>query len=368
VGEDVTFGTGELAPDTPRGANLLEHELGHVVEQRQGAPLGVYRAPVGETDLAREPRAAPHVKLDPGIGGLSLGLSTLDDFDLNEAMLKPKHRAALADVAQKLTMLLMNMPAGRISVTGHTDALGGENVNLAVGRRRAEAVAAALEKEGVPAASIRVVTEGKHEPVVATKGAEPRNRRVEVRFEGGVVVPDAGPRLGGGLQLGGDRPAKIDLTYHPKLDPSSQPPFLQPQAPLPKPSAGPSPPLPAQGAPERDQPTRPGKAGDVLKAVSKTEPIKTAIAKAEQELEGKWDRLATGEKVFVVSTVVSIGAIAGAGVGSDPTARKTVLDMVDGAEIPVPGKPWLKLKAHTKGGGVGGGIQIDVIKLFGGGK
>jgi outer membrane protein OmpA-like peptidoglycan-associated protein len=360
VGDDVTFGAGELAPDTPRGAGLLEHELGHVVEQRHGAPLGVYRAPEGETELGREPRATPHLRLDPGLGGLSLGLATIDDFDLNQATLKPKHLTAIADVARKLTMLLTKMPAGRITVTGHTDALGGEDVNLEVGRRRAEAVAAALEKEGVPAGAIRTVSEGKREPIVKTKGAEPRNRRVEVRFEGQLVTPEPS----GGLQLGTDAPTKIDLTPRPPLRPPSPvPPLLQPGPVL-------TPPTPATPAPsplERDKPTRAGTGGDVLKALAATEPLKSAIKRAQEEAEGKWRRLPTGEKAVVVSTGVSMAALAAVGVSSDPAARRTVLGALDGVEVPVPGVPGLKLKALTSGGaGIGGGIQVDVIKLVGG--
>jgi hypothetical protein len=47
---------------------------------------------------------------------------------------------------------------------------------------------------------------------------------------------------------------------------------------------------------------------------------------------------------------------------SDPAARKTLLDMADGTEIPVPGVPWLKMKPITKGG-VGGTLQIDLVKI-----
>jgi outer membrane protein OmpA-like peptidoglycan-associated protein len=362
IGEDVAFGAGELAPDTPRGTRLLEHELGHVVEQRHGAPLGVYRAPEGETELGREPRATPHLRLDPGLGGLSLGLATLDDFDLNQATLKPKHLTAIADVAGKLTMLLTKMPAGRITVSGHTDALGGEDVNLQVGRRRAEAVAASLEKEGIPPGAIRVVSEGKHEPVVKTKRAEPRNRRVEVRFEGQLVTPETG--LGLRTPAATDQPTKVDLTFHPHFGtPTQLPPLFQPGPALKSPTQPTTAPDPA----ERDKPTRAGTAGDALKALAATEPVKSAIKRAQETGESEWKRLPTGEKAVVVSTGVSMAALAAVGISSDPAARKTALGALDGLEIPVPGVPGLKLKALTSGGaGIGGGIQIDVIKLVGG--
>jgi outer membrane protein OmpA-like peptidoglycan-associated protein len=350
IGEDVTFGAGELAPDTPRGAGLLEHELGHVVEQRHGAPLGLYRQPEGSPVPEAQPVRTPRFRLAP-TPGLSLGLSTLDDFDLNQATLKPKHLAAIADVVHQLLSLLTKVPTGRITVTGHTDALGGEDVNMKVGRRRAEAVAAALMREGVPAGSIQVVSEGKHEPVVETKGAEPKNRRVEVRFQGEIVTPEPG----GGLRLGTDQPKTIDLTPHRV----PVPPVFQP-GPTPTPPTSPTPgPSPARAA----------TAGDALKALAETEPVKRAIKQAQEEAESKWRRLPTGEKAVVVSTGVSMAALAAVGISSDPAARTTVLGAMDGLEVPVRGVPGLKLKALTSGGrGIGGGIQIDVIKLIEGGK
>jgi outer membrane protein OmpA-like peptidoglycan-associated protein len=368
VGEDVVFGAGELRPETPRGARLLEHELGHVVEQRHGAPLAVNRAPEGEGETTESLRV-PHLKLDPGIGSLSLGLSTLDDFAFNKSELKPTHLAAIADVAQKLTMLQVRMPAGRVTVTGHTDLVGGEDVNIGLGRARAQAVQQALMKEGVPEGSIHVATEGKHEPIVATKRAEPRNRRVEVRFQGELVTPDVGAGLPGRLELGADRPTRIDLT--PPVSLGTQPlvpPFLQPQKlPLQRPVV---PPVQSQTPrlAERDQPPRPGTAGDILEALSKTDPLKGLIEQAKEKGAADWKALPPAEKAVVVGSGVSIGVLAGVGISSDPAARKAALDALDGAEIRVPGVPWLKLKAHTKAGGLGGGIQVDVIRLVGGGK
>lgn len=361
VGEELTFDAGRLAPDTPRGAGLLEHELGHVVKQRHGAPLGLYRQPEGETVPEAQPVRTPRLRLDP-TPGLSLGLSTLDDFDLDQATLKPKHRAALADVAQQLTSLLTKMPAGHITVTGHTDALGGEDVNLKVGRRRAETVAAALAKAGVPAGAIQVVSEGKHEPVVQTKGPEPRNRRVEARFQGEIVTPEPGGATGG-LRPGADRPTKIDLTPHQV----PVPPFLQPGPTLKRPTILTS--TPAQSPLERDKPTRSGSPGDALKALAATEPVKGGITRVQEEAESNWRRLPTGEKAVVVSTGVSMATLAAVGISSDPAASKTSLGAIDGLEVPVLGAPGLKLKAITSGGrGVGGGIQIDIIKIIGGGK
>ena len=52
-----------------------------------------------------------------------------------------------------------------------------------------------------------------------------------------------------------------------------------------------------------------------------------------------------------------------AGISSDPGARKALLDAVDGTELSVPGVSWLKFKPVTKGG-LGGTLQVDVIKVI----
>jgi hypothetical protein len=45
LGEHVVFGANEFAPHTQRGQELLAHELGHVAEQRAGAPVEIARMP-----------------------------------------------------------------------------------------------------------------------------------------------------------------------------------------------------------------------------------------------------------------------------------------------------------------------------------
>jgi outer membrane protein OmpA-like peptidoglycan-associated protein len=59
---------------------------------------------------------------------------------------------------------------------------GSEQYNLALSLRRAEAVKAAMIKQGVPASLIVVVGKGESQPLVPTADGvrEPQNRRVEI--------------------------------------------------------------------------------------------------------------------------------------------------------------------------------------------
>jgi outer membrane protein OmpA-like peptidoglycan-associated protein len=69
-----------------------------------------------------------------------------------------------------------------ISVVGHADTLGSEEVNNLLARQRAEAVAKLLVEAGVDPTNLEITSHGKTMLLVPTGDsvAEPRNRRVEV--------------------------------------------------------------------------------------------------------------------------------------------------------------------------------------------
>ena len=52
----------------------------------------------------------------------------------------------------------------RLSITGHTDAIGSEEYNLALGFRRAQSVQSYFENKGIPANRIIVESSGEKEP------------------------------------------------------------------------------------------------------------------------------------------------------------------------------------------------------------
>ncbi|HEY7945610.1 MAG: OmpA family protein [Burkholderiales bacterium] len=80
----------------------------------------------------------------------------------------------LAEIARR--------PVPDALVVGHTDSVGSDQANDALGQQRAEAVRAALIRLGVPAGDIRAISRGKRAPAIPTADgvAEPRNRRVEI--------------------------------------------------------------------------------------------------------------------------------------------------------------------------------------------
>jgi outer membrane protein OmpA-like peptidoglycan-associated protein len=72
----------------------------------------------------------------------------------------------------------------RIQVTGFTDTSGSAGYNQRLSERRANAVAAALARSGVPKNDMMVSGRGKNDLRVPTADGvrEPQNRRVEIVF------------------------------------------------------------------------------------------------------------------------------------------------------------------------------------------
>ena len=78
---------------------------------------------------------------------------------------------------------LRDRPSSRISLEGHADERGSREYNLALGQKRAEAVAQQLGLLGVAAGQAEPVSFGKERPAVQGTGEAvwAKNRRVEVK-------------------------------------------------------------------------------------------------------------------------------------------------------------------------------------------
>jgi outer membrane protein OmpA-like peptidoglycan-associated protein len=109
-------------------------------------------------------------------------------FEFGKANLAGNAREKVQDIA---TVLNDKAQGRRISVEGHTDSIGTEAANQILSERRADAVAAALEAQGVSSQRITAKGFGKKFPVAPNKdpdGADnpagrAKNRRVEVVIE-----------------------------------------------------------------------------------------------------------------------------------------------------------------------------------------
>lgn len=102
-------------------------------------------------------------------------------FEFNSAALDAAARAAL----DRQASWIRQFPEVRFSVYGHTDLVGSERYNEALGRRRAQAVVDYLVSRGVERSRLQaLVSLGKTQPVVATPLPERANRRAVTEVSG----------------------------------------------------------------------------------------------------------------------------------------------------------------------------------------
>lgn len=102
-------------------------------------------------------------------------------FPFNSAQITLEARATLARQAD----WIRQFPELRFSVYGHTDAVGSDAYNKALGQRRAQAVVNFFASQGISASRLQaLVSYGETRPVIATPGPEQQNRRTVTEVSG----------------------------------------------------------------------------------------------------------------------------------------------------------------------------------------
>lgn len=110
-------------------------------------------------------------------------------FEFDQAKLRPQAEPKLRQVARLLRM----DPERRVVLEGHADTIGGDDYNLKLSERRAEAVRTWLVQQGhINPSQLDMVGYGSAKPLVPpsrTPAQQQPNRRVEVR----VLTPSKVP-------------------------------------------------------------------------------------------------------------------------------------------------------------------------------
>jgi peptidoglycan-associated lipoprotein len=145
------------------------------VETRPVAP--VQTAPAASTAPAAESKVATvdlGAQLDAAVSNQRVVY-----FDFDSFAVKDEYRGLIETHAKRLN----NKKTLALSLEGHADERGGREYNLALGQKRAEAVAKSLTLLGVAAAQVEPVSFGKERPAVQghTEEAWAKNRRVELK-------------------------------------------------------------------------------------------------------------------------------------------------------------------------------------------
>ncbi|MCW8839985.1 MAG: OmpA family protein [Gammaproteobacteria bacterium] len=112
---------------------------------------------------------------------LRVSVSSEASFDFDRAEIRPEFKPTL----DKVSRVLRDDPGVRITIIGFTDSIGSEAYNLGLSQRRADATAAYLIGQGVPASQIATEGLGEAEPRAsnATEAGRAQNRRVEIYLQ-----------------------------------------------------------------------------------------------------------------------------------------------------------------------------------------
>lgn len=108
--------------------------------------------------------AAPASAAETELSKLTASIQNLekqsDYFDYNKAIVKPEYQ----DVIRKEAEFIKTHKQDVVTLEGNADERGSDQYNLTLGSERAVAVEKSLQKLGVSAAQIKVVSLGKEKP------------------------------------------------------------------------------------------------------------------------------------------------------------------------------------------------------------
>lgn len=160
------------------------------------APEPVQAAPAAKTSVASPSSGAAAsvgrpVSQNPhsGISAeerkvLNDRLAHLEDalFDYDKSTIRSDAATALKDDMGAIRGILAAYPSEKLSIEGHCDERGSEEYNVALGDKRAQAVAEFFETLGISSAQLSVISYGKDKPVCmdATEDCWQKNRRAHI--------------------------------------------------------------------------------------------------------------------------------------------------------------------------------------------
>ncbi len=173
---------------------LLDARNREIQQARAAAQTAQERVRSTQSQLRQERRQLSALKARETVRGLQLTLASNLLFNTASATLKPGATLQLGRLAD----FMRRHPKTRIIVEGYTDNRGSAAYNQQLSQARAQAVADAIEGEGVSSGRIQAIGRGENFPVAsnATPAGRLQNRRVDIilsdmagRFAQGATQP-----------------------------------------------------------------------------------------------------------------------------------------------------------------------------------
>ena len=158
-------------------ASNVKLEEGNVpVEDRTASAAG---AGSGASTGAAAQSGVSTVNLDNRNAGAASGLARVVYFDFDSFVVRDDARPVIDTHAKRLN----GSATLKMVVEGHTDDRGSREYNLALGQKRAEAVAKSLTLLGAKPAQLEAVSFGMERPAVqgSDESAWAKNRRAELK-------------------------------------------------------------------------------------------------------------------------------------------------------------------------------------------
>ena len=144
------------------------------MRQEFDAERGVRATTLGSRAADRAPKPVaviPEPTPPPPPEHITLSADAL--FDFNKAVLRPRGRLLLSEIADKL----QGAQYDKISVVGHADRLGSHAYNQKLSEERAKTVKSYLVDHGIPPQKIHSEGKGATQPVTAPDQCKGLNRR-----------------------------------------------------------------------------------------------------------------------------------------------------------------------------------------------
>lgn len=146
------------------------------VENKQ--PVSTQQSPQADPNANAQRPQLPTVDLGAQLDA-AVSNQRVVFFDFDSFVVKDEYRSLIENHAKRLN----NKKTLQLSLEGHADERGGREYNLALGQKRAEAVAKSLTLLGVTSGQVEAVSFGKERPTDTGHNEEAwaKNRRVELR-------------------------------------------------------------------------------------------------------------------------------------------------------------------------------------------